>query len=291
MVMSEEIRQKSTPAGRLMILATAFLWSLAGVCVKSVTWGTMSIVATRSVISLIILLISKRSVRLHISKINLFAALCTSATGLLYIEAIKLTTAGTAIVLQYVAPILVLLYSILFQHHQATKVEILLTAAAFAGCALSFADSLDFTRLTGNILALLSGFTFAGQIILMNRQDCDTQDCTVLSNTISLLVSLPFFFTDPNRVMNTQNILWVLVLGVFQYGMANLVFSQGIGRTDKIEASLLLMLEPILNPVWVALVNGEMMGPLAIAGSVIVIAAVTFYSLLPHLTHRKEQKA
>ena len=81
-----------------------------------------------------------------------------------------------------------------------------------------------------------------------------------------------------------------LILAIFQYGLANILFSIGIKRTDPVEASLLLSIEPVFNPIPVAIFCGEMMTPLAIAGSVIVIAAVTLHGLLPQLQERAALK-
>lgn len=210
-----------------------------------------------------------------------------SATSILYIQSIKLTTAGTAIVLQYVAPILVFLYSVLFCRRRAKLSEVVLTLCVFGGIVLSFADSLDPTMVVGNLLGLASGFAFAAQIIIMNRESTDSQGALILSCIICFCISLPFTFTDPNLVFDATNVIWVLVMGILQYGLANVLFSYGIKRIDSVEASLILTIEPIFNPIPVALFCGETMGPLALAGSVIVIVCVTLYGLLPTLRKRR----
>lgn len=279
--------EKKQSSGRLLIIAAALLWGLAGVCVKSISWGPMPIVAVRSVISLTMLFAVKRSFRLKITKTNLLGALMMSATSILYVVAIKLTTAGTAIVLQYTAPVLVFLFAVLFQHRKAKTAEIILTLAVFAGCLISFLDSLDFTRLLGNLLAFASAFTFAGQIIVMNRTDCDTEDTTILSNSLCFLICLPFVFTE-TLVWDAKNIIWLLIMAVFQYGLANIVFSRGIQRIDPVEASVLLSIEPIFNPIPVAIFCGEKMSALAILGSAIVIVSVTLHGLLPKWEAKKQ---
>ncbi len=276
--------------GRAELALAAVLWGLAGVCVKSIEWSSMSLMAARSIISLAMLLIYKRSLKVNFTRTNLLGALLMSATGILYVEAIKLTTAGTAIVLQYIAPILVFLYSVVFQHRKAKLIEILITFAVFGGCVLSFADNLDLTKVTGNLLGLASGAAFAGQIIIMSRSDSDSDDCLLISNGISFLVCLPFLFFDSRLVFDTKNIVWILILGIFQYGFANIFFSRGIKKVDKIEASLILTIEPIFNPIPVALLGIEKMGALAVAGSVIVIVFVSLYGLLPGIEERRKSK-
>lgn len=275
-----EISKRDNNIGRLLMVTTAVLWGLAGVCVKSIEWSSMSLMAARSIISLAMLLVVKRSFRVRFTKSNVLGAVMMSATGILYVESIKLTTAGTAIVLQYIAPILVFLYSVLFQKKKAKLIEALITIAVFLGCLLSFADSLDPTRIIGNLFGLASGVTFAGQIIIMNSKDSDSEDCLLISNMISFLFCLPFLFFDSSLVFDSKNIIWVLILGVFQYGMANILFSKGIKKVDKVEASLILTIEPIFNPIPVAIICGEKMGALAILGSAIVIVFVSLYGIV-----------
>ena len=268
--------------GRLLIICTALLWGLAGICVKSITWNSMSIVTVRCFISLIMLFIFKRSLKLKITKANLLGGLAMSVTGIMYIMAIKLTTAGTAIVLQYSAPILVFLYAVIFKGRKAKAAEVILTFCVFAGCVLSFAGSLDFTHVLGNLIALGSGFTYAVQIIIMNSNACDSLDTSIISNIICIIICLPFMLAD-NLVFDVNNIVWLLIIGVFQYGLPNILFSRGIKLTDSVEASLLLTIEPVFNPIPVAIFCGEYMDAPAIAGSVIVIISIALYTLLPRL--------
>ena len=277
-----EANKKEKATGRILILCTALLWGLTGVCVKSISWSAMSIIAVRSIISLFMLFAVKRSFRLRFTRTNLLAAVMMSATSILYVLAIKLTTAGTAIVLQYMAPILVFLFAVIFRGRKPRAAEIILTLSVFAGCVLSFAGSLDFSHVLGNCLALGSSFTYAGQIIVMNAPDCDTQDTTIISNGICFLVCLPFLFTQP-LTWDAQNIIWLLILSIFQYGLANILFSIGIKKIDSVEASLLLTIEPVFNPIPVAIFCGERMDTLALIGSAIVIISVALYGLLPRL--------
>lgn len=279
MVFTQALSKNQRTLGRTCIALTAILWGLAGVCVKSIEWGSFSLMAARSLISLFMLFIYKGSLKLNFSKTNILGALMMSLTGILYVAAIKKTTAGTAIVLQYIAPIIVFLYSVFFQKKKAKLTDFFITLAVFSGCVLSFSDSLDPTHIFGNILGLLSGFTFAFQIIIMNSPDADSRDSQIISNLFSFIFCLPFMFFDKSLVFNTKNIIWVLVLGVFQYGLANILFSKGIKLTDKVEASLILTIEPIFNPIPVAIFCNEKMGARAVIGSAIVIIFVTLYSV------------
>jgi len=277
----------SKSKGRFLLLTAAICWGLAGVCVKSITWNGLPIVAVRNAISLIMLLIVKRSFKIRFTKANVIGGIFVSMCGISYLIAIKLTTAGTAIVLQYIAPVLVFLHEVIFRGRKPKLWQIILTACVFIGIAFSFSDNLDISHVLGNILAIFSGFCFAGQILIMNNSCSNSDDCAIIANMISFCIGLPFLLTDTSVSFTLPNIIWLLILGIFQYGMANICFSKGCKLVDPIECSILISVEPIFNPIPVAIFCNEIMGPRAIIGAVFVIVSVVLYSIIPELEKRK----
>ncbi len=285
--MESKLIKKRHAKGRVYILLTALLWGLAGVCVKSIPWNSFSIMASRCFIGIIMFAILRKSVKVKFNRYTLFGAIMMSITGILYMASIKLTTAATAIVLQYTAPIFVFLYSVIFTKKKAKPLETLIVIAVFGGCLLSFIDELDPTKLLGNILGLLSGISFAAQIIGFSDRRADSNDGMYLSNVISFIFCLPFMFFDKNMAFSPEIIFWVLVLGIFQYGLANIFYAKGCVITEKVETSLILTVEPVFNPIPVLLVTGEKPGSLAVAGFITVIGGITLYGLLPALEKKK----
>lgn len=288
--MGNDIIKKEQTKGRFYIIGTALLWGLAGVCVKSIPWNSFSIMASRCGIGILMFGALRKSFKIHFNKYTLFGAVMMSITGILYMMSIKLTTAATSIVLQYTAPIFVFLYSVIFQKRKAKLSETLIVLLVFGGCVLSFIGELDPTKMLGNILGILSGVSFAAQIIAFSEKRADSNDGMYLSNIISFITCLPFMFFDKNMAFSPKIIFWVLVLGIFQYGLANIFYAKGCQIVNKIETSLLLTIEPVFNPIPVLLITGEMPGPLALVGFVIVIAGVTLYGVLP-IIEKKLKKA
>ncbi len=287
--MGKTLENKEQAKGRLFILATALLWGLAGVCVKSIPWNSFSIMASRCGIGIIMFALLRKSVKVKFNKHTLFGAVMMSITGILYMTSIKLTTAATAIVLQYTAPVFVFLYSVIFQKKKPKISEMLIVIMVFGGCVLSFIDELDPTKLAGNIIGLLSGISFAAQIIGFSDERSDSNDGMYLSNIISFVFCLPFMFFDKNMAFSKDIIFWVLILGIFQYGLANIFYARGCTKINKLETSLILTVEPVFNPIPVLLVTGEKPGLLAIAGFVVVIGGITLYGILPALEERKHK--
>lgn len=281
--------------GRVFIILTALLWGLAGVCVKSIPWNSMSIMASRCFIGIIMLGAVNKSLSVKCNKKTVFGAVMMSLTGILYMMAIKLTTAATAIVLQYTAPVFVFLYTVIFKKAKPKLYEIISILVVFGGCLLSFAEDLfaaganmDLPYKTlGNLLGLASGITFAAQIIVFNEKDSDSSKGMYVSNFMSFIFCLPFMFFDKNMAFSPKIIFWVLVLGVFQYGLANIFYSKGCQKISKLECSLLLTIEPIFNPIPVFFVTGEKLGALALTGFFVVIFGITAYAVLPMLKGKK----
>ncbi len=285
--MDNTLTKKQQSTGRLYILLTALLWGLAGVCVKSIPWSSISIMASRCFIGIIMFAMVRKSFKLKFNRYTLFGAIMMSITGILYMMSIKLSTAATAIVLQYTAPIFVFLYHVIFKKRKAKLSETIIVITVFGGCLLSFIDELDPTRLLGNILGLLSGISFAAQIIGFGDKRADSNEGMYLSNIISFVVCMPFMFFDKNMGFSPEIIFWVLVLGIFQYGLANIFYAKGCQRINEIETSLILTVEPVFNPIPVFLVTKELPGPLAIVGFFVVILGITAYALLPVLEKQK----
>lgn len=277
--------------GRILIIATALLWGLAGVCVKSIPWSSMSIMSVRCAIGIIMLGLYNRDFKIHLNKKTLQAALLVSSTGILYMMSIKLTTAATAIVLQYIAPVFVLLFNIFFKNVKPKIFEIVIVITVFGGCVLSFADELNASAVLGNLLGLASGLTFAGQIIVFSDKSINSAHSMYLSNIIGFVTCLPFMFFDKNMAFSPEILFWVLFLGIFQYGLANICYVKGCKTVSSIECSLLLTIEPIFNPIPVLVVTGEKMGTLALLGFIVVISGVTAYSVFPVLMQKKFKKS
>ena len=267
--------------GALCVLAAALLFSLGGMLVKLVPWHPMAIGAARSVLAGAILLsyMKLRRHRLVVNRAVLLGGFAMGATSTLYVLATKMTTAADAILLQYTAPVwIILLMAVLFRV-RPTKIDLAATAVLLCGAVLFFLDSLGGGALVGNILAVLSGVTWAGVFMMKQWEGSDNLSSVFFGCVFGAVVGMPWLLS-PAVTWSGPAVLGVLAIGFVQFGAAYVFMAEGLVSTPPLTASLLSMIEPILNPIWVALIVHERIGPLSLVGAVIVIAGAIGYNLL-----------
>lgn len=264
--------------GPLLIALTAILWSSAGVLIKLVPWDAMTIVGVRSAFAAVVMAIYMRRPRITFTKPVVLGALSLSATMVLFIIANKLTTAANAIVLQYTSPIFVILITAFLLKQRPKALDIAAVGIVFAGVMLFFFDQLKADALLGNILAFLSGLTFAGVFITNRMPGAKPEQAMLLGYIINMVICAPFIAM--NVTFETVPWLVITLMGIFQLGLAYVLFSIGIKTTSPITASLIAALEPLLSPIWVMLATGEKPGVFAVAGGVVVLITIVVYNIL-----------
>ncbi len=256
-----------------LLVLTALLWSSSGLLVKIIHWQPLSIFGARSLIASVVFAIYLRQVRFRWTRLQIAGAVGYAAAQLLFIMATKLTTAANAIFLQYTAPIYIALFGYWFLGEHPQRSDWIAMPVIFAGLLLFFGDKLSRDGLTGNVLAILSGMAMAAMMLCMRAQKARVPAETILlGNILSAIIGLPFSLRE---TWTPSDISIILYLGVFQIGLSFLFYSTAIKYVPAIESTLILTLEPILNPFWVFLVLGEIPGQLALVGSALVLGAVT----------------
>lgn len=264
--------------GPACILASALLWSTAGLLIKFVPWHPLAISSLRSLLAaLVFLVVFRGKLFTRPNRITWLSGLALIATQSGYVVANKLTTATNAIMLQYTSPFFILILGALIFHYRPARREILTMVFATAGIVLFFFDQISPGNMLGNVLALCTGFTFAGVFILNNRPECNTRTALFIGQVGTFLIGLPFVFTV--QKIESSAVIAIVLLGLFQLGVAYVLFSIGVVRTKPLNASLLAMIEPIMNPVWVFLVIGEKPGLFALIGTLVVVGSLIFLNV------------
>lgn len=266
--------------GVFCILMSALLFSIGGLCIKVIPWSGMAINGARTLVALFVIggyLIAIR----HKPRFNqwiLLGSLCVCGTNVLFTLANKMTTAANSIVLQFTAPIFVIFLSAIFWGKKPKKRDVIACVAVFLGVICCFVDSLEASGMVGNLLALISGLTYSVVFLLNDLPDGDPISCVFWGDIISMVTGLPFVTGETD--FSPVTIVSILALGALQVGAAYTLMTIGLKTTPPVTASLISGIEPVLNPIIVAVFYHEFIGPMALVGAVIVIGAVLIYNVL-----------
>jgi drug/metabolite transporter (DMT)-like permease len=274
----------TTPgAARLFVLGAALLFSTGGAAIKGTSLHGLQVAGFRSAVAAVALLLLLPEARRGYGRALLPAALAYAATLVSFVTATKLTTAAAAIFLQSTAPIWVLALSPLLLGERVRRRDLPFVALAAAGLLLVFLGSRDPAATAprpalGNAVALASGLFYALLMLTMRRLARAEREhdgaipAMVLGNGVAFAVCLPFSL--PLTQGSARDVLAIGYLGVVQIGMAYWLFSRGLKSLRAIEVSLLVLLEPVLNPLWTWLFHAERPSALALTGGAVMLTAL-----------------
>ncbi len=272
------------PSGPLLILAAAALWSTAGAAIKLCGLNAWQISLGRSLVAAWVLWLLLPGARARPTRRTWGVAAAYAVTVVLFTVANKLTTSANAIFLQDTAPLYVLLLSPLLLGERPSRSELWSVPLFLVGLGLFFRDQLTPGQLSGNLIALASGVSFALCILGLRRLAGGNAPALVLGNLLATAASLPGAVGGP--AVTATDLAIVLFLGVFQLGLSYALFARGLRSTPATEASLLALLEPVLNPVWTFLLAGERPGPWALVGGGLVLLGTLWRTLAPWVEAR-----
>ncbi|MFZ1573306.1 MAG: DMT family transporter [Candidatus Kapaibacterium sp.] len=270
--------------GIVYLIIGAFIWSFGGLFIKLISMAPLAIAGWRSFFAAIIMLFFVRKEKLAISKWSLIGALSYSGTVILFVIATKLTTAANAILIQYTAPIYVGLLSRRILNENIKKKDWIIIIVAILGMTLFFAENIFSSKtqtnnynLIGNVTAIFSGVCFAFTVISIRREKMNSTLQPVLyGNIITAIIALPL---SGFEIPSSNNLIYLLFLGFIQLGFGYLFFAKGTKLVTAIESALVPIIEPVLNPIWVALFYLEYPSFIAVIGGLIVILAITSKSI------------
>jgi drug/metabolite transporter (DMT)-like permease len=275
----------------LLLALTALIWSSGGLAIKLADLGPMAITGARSALSALTLLVIFRGrVDIRPTRAKLLGAAFYAGMLLTNVAATKLTTSANAILLAYTAPVYVALLAPRLLGEATRPRDWLFVAATLCGMVLFFLDRLSPTGLMGNLVAVGTGMCYAGFTMAMRGQkDASPVDSAVLGHVLTALAGLPFLLAGP--MPDAASLASLLYLGVIQQGISLALYSWAITRIGALEAILIMTLEPILNPVLVALGYGEAPGPWSLIGGAAVIGAVTLRGVAGAIEARRARPA
>jgi drug/metabolite transporter (DMT)-like permease len=269
---------------RLRIFLAALLFSTGGAAVKACDLSAWQVACFRSAVAFVVLWIALPRWRRFTEPASLLVGVAYAGTMLLYVVGNKLTTAANLIFLQATAPAYLLLLGPWLLRERIQRSDLVFTATMGAGMAMFFVgveptvETAPDPR-TGNLIGVLCGLCWALTLLglrwLGRREHVADHDpggaAVVAGNLLAALIALPFVF--PLAEVRAIDGLIVVYLGVFQIGLAYVAMTGGVRGVSALEASLLLLLEPVLATVWAWLLHTERPGPWSLGGCLVILVA------------------
>jgi DME family drug/metabolite transporter len=267
--------------GILYIVLAATLWSTGGIGIKWVVDPPLKVAFYRSVFAAITLFaIFRRDVigrRWQSTPAFAGAILSYGACLLTFVTATKWTTAANAIFIQYSGVIWVMLLAPIVLREKMQRRDLVAIVFALGGMALFFVGKFEARGMAGNGMALLSSVFFATLVLALRREPNASRAAVTWGNVLLAVALFPFVADDLS--LTPASLAGLLFLGIFQIGFAYAAFVKGLQHVSAVQASLTGMIEPIGNPIWVALFLGERPSAWAIVGGCIVLAAIGWHTL------------
>jgi drug/metabolite transporter (DMT)-like permease len=280
--------QRGSWLGQGAVLCCAFLWSTSGLFIKLLDWHPLLIAGGRSAVAALFLFTLRRvrAVRPPSSRplIILAGSLAYAATMISFVWANKLTASANAILLQYTAPVWAALLGWRLTGEKPRWFHWAALTLVAGGLFIFFREDLRggvFGKTAlGDIVALGSGLFFGAHSVFLRMQKRgNPADSLLGAHLICAAAAAPLFFISPPAV-GVRSLGALGFMGLFQVGLASQLFALGIKRVQAMQALLIAMIEPVLNPLWVFIFTGERPPAAAFAGGLLIILAVLFSSIL-----------
>lgn len=261
-----------------LILSCAILWSMAGVMIKSVEMSGLAIAGMRSLFAATAIGALFHQTMKVPTKLQAVGALSYALTVVSFVVATKMTSAANAIFLQSTAPLYVFFFTWFFLKQSPTRIDWLVMPLIVIGMSLFFSGPLDWSNKLGVIIGAASGCFFGSFLILMRKESTGSPLRAIFwGNILTFSATLPFMQSSE---FNSHSLMMLTLMGLFQLALPYYIYSRAVGHISALDASLILLLEPILNPIWVFLFVGERPPATSILGGIIVIGAVALRPIL-----------
>ena len=267
---------------RLLLLATALLFSTGGAAIKAASVTSWQVAGYRAGIAVLVLWIGLPEARRALNWQAALIGCAHAATFILFVTANRLTTSTNAVLLQSAYPFFVLLMGPLVLKERLTRLDLAVMGGVLTGTALILSGSEQAAGrgtnpFAGNIAAAFSGLTWAITLVgfrwlSRRRTGPDTAGATMIAgNLIAFVVCLPMALQGP--AMGRVDWAVVLYLGFFQVGLAYILMTRSLPHVPVVEATTLLLAEPVFNPVWTFLLHGEKPSVMALVGGAVILTA------------------
>lgn len=274
----------------MQMVMCAALWSIAGLIIKHIQMNPIVLAGGRSLFAAlsVIVYMAFTKQKFIVSRDTVISGVLLCGVFICFVGANKYTTAANAIVLQYTAPIFVLIFSVVFLHKKPRAFDVLAVLLTLVGVVAFFLGSLNAGKMLGNILGVVAGMFFGGMFVAVgNSKGDEKMSGILLAHLFCAAIGLPFAaFTE--NTFSFKGIALVAVLGIVQLGIPYILYALASSKCSTISCVVISAIEPVLNPILVAVFAGEVPGLLSILSGLFLIAVITAYSVLDEYFEKKQ---
>lgn len=263
------------------MLVCATLWSIAGILIKVIPWTGFSVAAMRGLIAGITIAVymALKKYRFILNKKTLITGILSAMVYTCFVCSNKMTTAANAIVLQFTSPVFIVIFTTIIYKTGIRRADLLVVLFTLAGITLTFLDKLESGYILGNFVAVGAGMFMAGMFVSVGNCEGEERFSGILlGQFFTFLIGLPSVIISKPEFTPAATAA-ILALGVFQLGISYILYIKSSKYCPPLACCLLGAVEPLLNPVWVMIFDGETPGLLALVGGIIVIASVTVWCI------------
>jgi len=261
----------------LLLLATSILWSSGGLLIKLVDLNPVAVAGYRALISVFFLSLFVNKSTFKFSWNKALGAISYASMTIFFVIATKTTTAASAILLQYTSPIYIAIFGGLLLKEKTSLQDWIVIFFIFSGMILFFLDEFGSINLIGNFIGVLSGVAMAFNTMFMRREkDADPLQNVFWGSILTVIITSPFMIVN---IPGKESWVGLALLGIFQLGLSYLLYSIAIKDIPALQSTLICLIEPLFNPIWVYLTIGETPGMLSIIGGIIILIFVALSSI------------
>jgi DME family drug/metabolite transporter len=274
--------QSGVRTNRVLLLCAALLFSTGGAAIKLAALSGWQIASYRAFLAALFMSLVLPAARRNWTWRTFAAGAVYAIMVVLYVLSNKLTTAANAILLQSTYPLYLLLLGPLFLKEKLRLADVAIVGGVILGAAILFSGSERIVAtapdpVRGNVVALASGLAWALTIAALrwlgkrNPHAESPASVAIAGNAIAFAACLPLAIGGP--AVHPQAIAVIVWLGVFQVGLGYVCLTRSIRHVPAVEAATLLLIEPVLNPIWAWLIHGEQPSGRALTGGLIIMVA------------------
>ena len=281
--------------GALLIFGSAAVWSFGGAIARFLetqdSWVTVfwrSVFAAAFLLGFMVYKEGPANTRQLFAAMGLpgvGVALCFATASTSFVVALSYTTVANVLLMQAGVPLIAALLGFVLFRERVSLATWAAIAAVIAGVAIMVSSSLGgAVSPLGDGLALLIAVVFACATVITRRHaDVAMMPAVCLGTVIAALVSGSMV---GQFAVSGADLGLLFLFGAANLGLGMALFVTGARLLPSALAALIGTAEPVLGPIWVWLLHGELPGVRTLVGG-----SVVFLALLAHLGWQFHQQS